>query len=185
MNTDAVKTGIKTLINTNKATLLTGLTSQGKAREIVHLTKAISTPPTGYYFVGIHVLEATGRSRSGVIANTSQPPRSAEYECIIHVEDYAIPVAGEEELYETIQEQFDDFVDRIADLIEDQAWIPDASTSPRYRLPREKDAKTDRRILRSNAQQGWFDEAEQFHSMFTAQLRFTLLEQCVDTSLLY
>lgn len=181
MNVQTAKATLKTLIDDNASTLVGSLTQQGVAREIKHLTTTVLTPAREYYFVAIHHEETAEHSRTGT-ANSNQPPRAAEYNILVHIEDYAVSVSGEDELYETAQQNFDKFVDRVVKLIKDQAWI---GTDPRYRLPRAPDAASDRRVVRSDSLQAWYDEAEQYHAMLTSQIRFVLLDECVDDSALY
>lgn len=179
----AAKEAVKTLIDTNSATLLTGLTAQGQARQIVHLTTSISTPATGYFFVAVHCAESPEHSLGG--RNISKPPRAAEYDMIVHVEDYIVGATGEDELFEEQTASFDKFVDRIKALIADAVWIPDATSSPKFNLVRSPAATEDQVIVRSDAQQGRFDEAERYHSMLYAQLRFRMEDKCVDHTQLY
>jgi hypothetical protein len=182
MNVTAAKAAIKSLLDLNSSTLVTSLTQQGQARVIKHLTTTVLTPAKQYFFVAIHHEETAERSKNAGVANASMPPRAAEYNIVIHVEDYAISVAGEDELFETAQANFDKFVDRVVKLIKEQAWI---GTSPRYRLPRDAAPEADRRVLRSDSLQAWYDDAEQYHAMLTSQIRFTLIDECVDDTALY
>ena len=63
MNITAVKSTLKSLIDTNSATLVTGLTAQGQARAIRHLTTTVLTPAKQYFFVAIHHEESTEHTR--------------------------------------------------------------------------------------------------------------------------
>lgn len=182
MNVATAKATLKTLINTNGSTLVTGLTAQGEARAIKHLTTTVLTPAREYFFVAIHHEESAEHTRVHT-ANISVPTaRAVEYNMLIHVEDYALAVTGDDELFETAQSNFDKFVDRIVKLIKDQTWI---GTDPRYKLIGSIDATGDRRVLRSDSLQAWYDEAEQYHAMLTSQIRFTLIDECVDDTALY
>lgn len=180
MNIDAVKQALRTLVVNNTSTLVTGLSHQGVARTIEHVTTSLMTPPTGYYYVSINVTDVREASKIRQLANANMPPRTAVYDVTIHVADYAVMKVGDAELYTTDQTYFDDLVDRISKLISDQTWI---GTSPRFRLVR---SETEGRVIeRSNALQPWFDELEQFHAMLVSQLRFQLAEEQTNDSLLY
>lgn len=179
MHDGFLKDAIKELIRDNSSTLLKELMAQGEARQLGHLTTSILTPARSYYFVAIHCEESAEYSATSRSNQTQRPPRNVRYDVLIHIEEYAIPDDADEELYETAHRNFDKFVNRIASLIEQQNWI---GSGPKFRLER---GENDRAIRRSNIPQMWYDEAEAYHAMLTSQLRFVLVQECVDNSVLY
>ena len=184
MNEQAILDGLKTLIRANEATLVQGLTHQGQPRAIAVLSTSIFTPPTAYYWVALECSTVPETSRSGQFITVEMPPRSVFYNAEIHCADYLIGVAGEEELFETMHNDFRTFCDRVSKLVSDAHWIPDATSNPRVRLTRSRDAGADRRIEKTNTNMGW-QEAEQYHALAYAQLRFTVVDENTDDTLLY
>ncbi|OGC94084.1 MAG: hypothetical protein A2W25_11925 [candidate division Zixibacteria bacterium RBG_16_53_22] len=177
MNIGAVKAALKSLIETNNATLCTGITHQGQARTLKHVTTSVLTPAIGYYFLAIHVEETLEHTRTGV--NAQRPARQTEYDVLLHIDEFPIPVASEDELYETVHADFDKLVSRIVNLIETQTWI---GTSPKFRLARNAAVEGDRNIIVSNSLQPYFDGAELTHAQLISQIRFRLSQECVDAA---
>ena len=171
MNTKATKAALKTLLETNVATLVAGLEAQGEVRSIEHISTSVLTPAKGYFFIALHQTEADDHSRIiGSMANTSTPLPESYHNIVVHIEDYAIASARDDELFEEAHENFDDFVDRIVALIRAQTAIGG------MKLLRSTDPSADRNVRRSDALQQWSDEAEKFHAMLYAQLSFILVE---------
>lgn len=185
MNETAILDALKSLIDDNKSTLVTGMTHQGQARAIEHITTSVLTPPVAYYYIALEINEVAESSKFGVFATAERPPRSAVYNCEVNVADYLVGVAGEAELYETMHNSFRLLVDRIAKLIEEQKWIPSISDSPKVRLVRSGTAGNDRAIQKVNTNQGWFDQAESYHALAFCQLRFLVADETIDNTLLY
>jgi len=182
MNSVAAKRAIRDLLIESKAALVADLAQDAK-REIAHITLSVLTPAQAYYFVAVHC-ERSDEFSTGGSAVTRRAPRVAEYNIVVHIEDYAVSSQNEDELYEAAHSDFDLFVDRIASLIESKTGFADDISGTVFKL-RRNPGGSDRAISRENGMQGWFDSAEVFHAMLTSQIRFILVDECVDDSALY
>lgn len=176
MDTVAVKQSIKDLIRDNQATLLSGLDKQGRERIIQTVSTSSLTPPDGYYFIAILVPDSLEKSNPNRGVRTTRHPTSmAEYDINIIVADEAIMRIGEEHHYEGMQEDFDEFIDRLVALIRDQNWI---GSSPKLQLKRQP-GEGDRQIGRTELSGTVLDTEKNEWAGLYAILRFTLEDKCV------
>jgi hypothetical protein len=182
MNLDGAKQATKAYIRASEITLLSGLSTQGVNREIRQLTTSIA-PPRDYYWIGIECESA--RSFSMPARNVVKPPEWVKYGMVIHVSDYAIFQAGDDEPYETMHSQFDLLCSRIVKLVRPQTpgttWIPSASSAPKFRLVIDH-YETDQVVTVDNlCLLG--EHTAGLAAMLYSSIRFELFE-CADLSLI-
>lgn len=179
MDTAAVKQLLKDLIldQDNKATLLSGLSKQGRERGIATITTSSLTPPNGYLYIVITIPSSNEKSDPKAGVKTARHPiRMAEYAVEIIIADEALMSITEDEHYERMQTDFDNFVDRLVALIKDQTWI---GTSPKLQLKR-RPSDGDREIKKDELSSTVPDTESNEWAGLYAILRFTLEDKCVS-----
>lgn len=179
MDTAAVKQQIKDLIldQDNKATLLLGLSKQGRERGIATITTSSLTPPDGYFYIAIAIPSSNEKSDPKAGVKTARHPiRMAEYSIEVIVADEALMSITEEEHYERMQTDFDNFVDRLIALIKDQTWI---GTNPKLQLKR-RPGDGDREIKKDEFSGTVLDTENNEWAGLYAILRFVLEGKCVS-----
>lgn len=161
---------LKQLLESNKSTLVDGLSFQGVRRQIHQITYSALTPPQVYYFVVITVRSDSAFNRSGFGSTKRVGPSSAEYEVNIEIADYAVAQPGEENVYEKMDADFRILTDRIVDLIRLQ------ETFEINNLIFELDEN--REVTKTNLDTIW-SENSSYHGMLYARIDFTVLQKCI------
>ncbi len=77
------------------------------------------------------------------------------------------------------QEEFDEFGDRVVDLIEEQTWIDPSSL--KLKLKRQP-GDGDRAIKKVDSSGTSIDTEEQAWATLYSQINFTLVQECVNSS---
>lgn len=181
MNEVAALNSIKSLINTNKATLVDGLVHQGEQREIEQITISTLTPPNEYYFISIYTDRDEDTNREGFGRTTRLAPTTTNYSMIIELVDYAVIVAGEEEQYETMDSDFKKLCDRVVKLLRASAEITYTDAQSNNFIFRLDNTRS---VIKENLTDVW-TEAEGYASMLYCRISFNLLDECTDDSTLY
>lgn len=166
-----VRVALKALIESNQASLVAGLTSQGQSRSIHQITYSSLTPPTQYYFVSIWTDNVVQRTRQGFGRTVALPPSEVDYHIVIEIADYAVASPGnEDEVFEKMDSDFQRFGDRLVNLLRSTATIIYDDTTYKLRDPREvtKENQSDIAVNASN-----------FHSMVYSRITFTLTQECI------
>lgn len=178
MNEGAVRRTLKTLLNNNKTTLVSGLTAQGQPRLFNQITTSTLTPPRFYYFASISVERVETELRPGFEKTASTGPSQAIYDIAIELSDYAISSSGEDQLYEKMDSDFQLFGDRVVSLLRSSYWMEDSTTNLKFRLFERKT------VSKSNLSSIWTD-AESYHALLYCRITFQLIEECTDDTVLY
>lgn len=182
MNEAYTKDSLRDLLLANENTLVSGLTHQGQQRAIRQVALSNLTPPGGYYYILVYLTDARefSRPQGSIMQN---PTAVAEYDVQLELSDEAILQQADihTEAYETMAMDFDKFSNRIVKLLREQSWIGD---EPKLKLKRGS-GEADRRIEKSNLSGNYTDTEEREVALLYCQIRFTLIEECVDTEGLY
>lgn len=169
MDEVAVRDAIFTLLDNNKATLVSGLSIQGNPRVIATIAKQRVTPPTGYYYISVHVTQA-------VIYNDDIQDINhnvTEYSCELEVVDYLFHGASETGLFDKLSSDFNKLCDRAVKLIYNNKKL-----DSKYELSMSRDIRLNRRIER----QSLFSVGEQPDDFFLyCLIRFTLVSEFEST----
>ena len=171
MNEKEARLAVKELIDTNSATLLSGLTHFGQAREFVHLTTSAITPPTGYYFVAIYVINSRQTAMKIGTGNPSPIPQIF-HNMEIAIVDYVDGEDGETELYENMDSDFQILGDRIVNLLKEQLFIV-SSGGIKFRINRQEPT-----VTKTNRPVTW-EDGDAFYAMLFADINFEL-EECAS-----
>lgn len=180
MNEAAVVLSLKDLIEQNSDILVQGLIHQGVNREIRQVTTSNLTPINSYYFILIYATDPSEKTNPTISRTTRAGTRTTRYPILIEIADEAIVQVGDEEAYETMHNDFRTFCDRLVDLIEQQNFI---GTEPKAKL--ERNPANDRAVEKRNLSGTWEDTESNNWASLYAQLSFTLIDECIDTSALY
>jgi len=161
---------IQAYLIANEATFFDDLFVNGdQQREWKHVTVSGVTPPTAYPYASIFV-EGAPVSESSLGQNVSISIPSVTYDVSVVIIDYMEGVAGETELYETMDIQFQTFTDRIKlGIFNTGSFIYD---DVRFSLP-----KSQRTVDKSNTLVRW-PEAENYWAVLATQITFQL-EECI------
>lgn len=183
-----VALGLKNLISTEQANLVSGLVLDGYARDIEQLTTSILTPPEAFYFVSIDVASATmdydninaPRNVSHASMLTQPGIVRDEYEVAIYVMDYVYKTVPLEDATQAFEEEhglFRTLTDRVVNLLDQTDIVTyDGFT---FRIPGER-GDEDRRIRKNNRAQAWSTDGAEHFQLFT-QISFTVAA-CGDTT---
>lgn len=100
----------------------------------------------------------------------------------IEVADIAEYQVGEKEVYEQMHLDHDLFCNRLISLIESQNFI---GSGPKFKLVRDPGRENDRGISKINLS-GTFSDVEQTErATLLARINFSVIDECVDTSILW
>lgn len=156
------KKAVKTLINANLNSLLSGLIQQGVTRTIAHVTTTRATPPRAYYYIAIHC-----KPREEVVklpvANDELDFLKTLYSLEITLIDYLYPSTGEDQLYELGTENADTLLERIANLISSNGTLVQGSS--RFKL-------VDPHSVRVESEELIWREQETFHMVYVGTITF-------------
>jgi hypothetical protein len=177
MNELAVRVAIKQLIEDSENELVQGLTMQTLPRTIHQVTYSQLTPPSGYYFLNVIVSNSSTGNRSGTGRTVSLPASEATYTVYIDISDYAVAQYGEDQLFESMDAQFQLFTDRLVSKLRETYWLP-SSNGLSFRLD------NDRTVTKTNFNTSW-EEAAQYHALLYSRINLTVLEECTDDNSLY
>ncbi len=179
MNENAARKAIKQIIQNNCDKLVEGLEFQGALKTIHQITTSDLTPPTGYYYISISIVDSRENNKQGFGRTTATTQQSATYDIIIEISDYvtANPGVGEE-IFEASDSQFQIFTDRIVNILKENNTITEEDTKLTFQL---EETKT---IRKRNATDRW-DDVSQYHAILYSRLSFSLVQKCVDDSSLY
>lgn len=180
MDAVSVKADLRELIRSNEDALIQGMVHQGQQRFIKQVALSNLTPPSGYYYILVYVTDQREFTR-GQTSTVQKPTPQAEYEVQLEVSDEALVQIGDLEAYETMHLDFDRFTDRLVDLIREQSWF---GSDPKRKLKRAA-GEQDRRVEKSNLSGTFVDTENNSTATLYCQIRFTLVEECVDRSKLY
>jgi hypothetical protein len=172
MSEVSAKRVIQNFFRDNESELLSGINHYGVQRTFSHITRSTLTPPTGYYFVAIHVDNKEFRKKLDPANDLFDIPKTWFYRLTVSILDYVGAVAGETELYEAMNDDFNLITDRIIDLLEkkynEQTYFTDNLS--RFRLFSDTD------ITCENSEIYW-PEAESFAAYLISEIKFDL-EEC-------
>jgi hypothetical protein len=169
---------LKTLVDNNKTTLMTGITYQGAAKTIHQITTTNLAPPSGYPYILIYCSGVKEQSNLTEAPTVRHPRRKANYRIRIEVTDQAILVTGDDEAYEQSHRDYRLFIDRLVYLLRTQTWI---GTLPKTQLTRAA-GDNDRAIDVQNLSGTWQDTEMNWWAILHSQLSFELIDECVDAS---
>jgi hypothetical protein len=181
VNEAAAVEAVYTVINAARATLVGSLTQNNQERVLKWLSRTILDTPPAYYAVSIHCENALEHSKPTVVnsANPNIVPAWVEYRMFVMVGEHATPDSSK--AFDTAHDNFRKFCDRLVLLLRQTTdWFPTSGSSPRFRLKIERDtAQTVRKenILPLPVEDGTH--------ILGAFIRFTLMDHCSDSSLLY
>jgi len=175
----AVKDALYSLIDDNKSTLLSGITQQGRARQI-QLVKETLAPLQYAYYVSLAVGAMRTWEETGIQSiNATVGAMRAEYDCEIEVFEYAHELIGDAHAYELAGKDFDQLVARLLKLIREQSsFTSSVHGTHTFKLRETMEPSTHRRIdvdvtdLPAQTRGG--------APAFFALLSFTLEERCLD-----
>lgn len=183
MDSGNVLRKIKNIILDAREDLVLELRHQDVDREIKQVTTSTLTPPREFYTVLVTISSSEEFDQvvgANMPINMRKPPaqRRSRYNVEITVGDEAVMQYTDADLddaeffepFEKMDEDFQLLVNRMAKL------ILDSDVKGNIRLD------NNRTIAQFNESYTW-DEAERFHAMLYAQLRFTVVEECADNSL--
>lgn len=182
MNNAYVKQSLKELILSNESELVGDFVHQGNQRFIKHIALTNLDPPHGYYYILIYIPDASTFTQTE--GKTVRRPReTTEYTVQMEISDQAVVQPGDwtSEAYETMALDFDKFVGRLIELVRGVNFTDDENT---IRLKRDI-SEADRRIDRADLSGNYQNTEQENVALLYSQLRFTLEEQCVDTSRLH
>lgn len=177
MDEHIIREVLKKLITDNSSKLVSGLSKQGQSREIFQVSTSSLTPIRGYYFVSIWVDSPEVEADTN-IRNVGVPPSRATYPVVIEIGDYAVGTAGEDQLYEDVDRDFQLFGDRIVDLIRKSYWLKNTETGKKYHL--EETRSVSKKNLSDVAQ-----SASEYHAMLYSRITFNIIDDCTDPETLY
>jgi hypothetical protein len=165
---------IYSVIDANKASVVSGIVHQGQQREIKEIHKSVLTPPLEYYAVMIHVGEGPEALQDARNSPIRVPV--SEYHAEVHISDFAIPQQGDPDQtpYETMHTDFRTVVSKLAKVFRDTQWMPNATTRPRYTL------KDPGKEIRVSDRTRWFADAANRYPVLYAVISFTLQTSCDD-----
>lgn len=182
MNESQCRTDVRNLINTNKATLVSGITHQGAARVINQITRSTLTPVKSYYFILITVPRVREASTGPASRTVARPLTTAEYPVRIEVADEAKIQADDVEAYDQMELDFEKLCDRIIKLFKDQT---SGFGTLGLTMKKSPSGEDDRQVEKINLSGTWKDtEGTSFASLY-CQINLTLVDGCVDDSALY
>jgi len=176
----AVKDALFTLIDNNRATLLSGLDEQGVARKIELTREVVASMKFPYYVTlavgAMRMWEDTGAQGGIARAGTMK----AEYDCEIELFDYARDVQGTlHEAYATTGQHFDLLMARVLKLIRQQTRFTSTTHGTHtFVLKESPEPQMNRRI--DTDVTDFPSEVTGGVPAFYAKLRFTLFEECVS-----
>jgi hypothetical protein len=175
----AVKDALYTLINANKAALVSGITEQGSARA-VQLVKETVAPLQSPYYVSLAVgAMRTWEDAGDQTVSYRSNMISGEYEVEVEVFDYARDLQGGLHAFELSGKNFDLLVARLAKLVREQStFTSSVHGTHTFRLKQSSDPQANRRIdvEVTDYPAGMIGASAAFY----AKLRFTLSEECVS-----
>lgn len=174
---------LKGIILEYREELVENLVHQDAERKIAQITTSTLTPPREFYTV-LLTISSSEEFDQVIGANTPinmrKPPvkRMARYNVEVTVGDEAVMQYTDADLadmefyepFERMDEDFQLLVNRMAKLFLDSDVRGNISLD------------NNRNIAQFNESYTW-DEAERYHAMLYAQLRFTVVEECADNSL--
>jgi hypothetical protein len=182
MNQEAAINAVVTVINTNKATLVTGLTIGGAARAIKWISDTPLAVPPEYYAVIVDCANLTEypMPRQHNIADPNNSIMYVDYEIAVAVADYAVFEQGEAIYGGKAQQNFRKLVDRMVKLfLYDTKFFPLLGAVPRFCIPRIGDGP---RMQVENLVPDVSNNGEYFLS---SVIRFTLRDTNSNPALLY
>ena len=180
MDENSVREALRELLLAEKTDLLLNLTAQGVSREIGTLTVTTLAAPSDYFYIGISVVNSREQVRGNLGRTAINVPSQAEYDVLIEVSDYGISQPGlEKYMFEKMDKDFNLFTDRIVNKLRSNYFITNSDNGSKYKL-----LEPERSVNKDNLSGQWPD-AEGYHPLFYAQITFTLLEECTDSTKLY
>jgi hypothetical protein len=117
MSEVSAKRAIQNFFNDNETELLSGIVHYGQQRTFTHITRSTLTPPTGYYFIAIHVDNKELRKKLDPANDLFDIPKAKFYRLTVSILDYVGETVGETELYEAMNDDFNLLTDRVMDLL--------------------------------------------------------------------
>lgn len=172
MNEKAAINALYATIDGAKATLVSGITHQGVAREIKGVFKSLLTSPLELYSIHLHC--ASAEERFIEAANTVRGKDIALYNVEIHIYDYVMPQTIDitQIPFEKMHDDFRLLKGRIVKLIKDDTVVfADGDVS--FRLVDS---------IRVENRTRWFDEGDQSFPLLYSIIRFELVDECADSS---
>ena len=173
---------VQQYLKDNENTFFQDIIVHGQQRGWGHVTISGATPPTAYYFASIFVEEAPVEENIWG-QNVQISTVKGTYNVSIVIVDYMEGVAGETELYETMDVQFQVVTDRVKfGIFDTGSFIYDATydayestyDAVMFRLP------TSQRVVNKGNTLVRFPEAEEYYAVVATQISFQL-EECIDS----
>lgn len=178
-----MKSAIKTLIEANESTIISGLTApSGDQYALPIISKQRLSTPTAYPIILITVLDATSTPLEDSRLSISPLLFSVEYQILIEIVDWLIVGYDEDALYEQHGTTIERIGDRIVNIIAVTPQFAGSGTK-KYRLLEDNDSPdTHRRITKTIVD--FIDQSigEPFIPVKIQEIRFTLLDACDDMS---
>lgn len=184
MNERAAVQAVYTVLDSARASLVTGITHNGVARTIKHLSTTNLAAPVEYYAVSVECTSCKEFSMQG--ANSVAGVPWAVYEMVIQLGDVAnIQPSSDTNPYETAHADFRKLRDRVVKLIRETVkWMPASSANPRFRLA-VGNGEYDRPVSVENQNFTFSDIEDVEYAMLFSRISFSLQDHCSDSSLLY
>lgn len=182
MDNGYVKTSLRDFIMDNHSLLMRDFKHQSTQRKIAHIALTNLEPPRGYYYILIYVPDSSDYTLTE--GKTVQKPRPmARYDVQMEISDEALvqTMDARTGAYETMAMDFDKFIGRLCALIRGVNFVDGDNILRLKRGTGENDRRIDRNDLSGNYRNTENEEVALLYTM----LRFSLEEQCVDTSRLY
>lgn len=181
MNERAALAALHTVIDANKAALTSGITHSGVARTIAFLSTSTLSTPVQYYAIGLRCFDLREFSMPG--KNYVKGLAWAEYDVGIQLGDVASIQPGDVNPYETCHDDFRRVRDRLVKLLRDDTkWFPNEDANPRFRI-RVSEGEQDRRFEVRNENFTFGDVESNEYAMLFSLISFTLVDHCVNNSL--
>lgn len=185
MNEDAAVQAVYVVIDDAKEALVGGIAHQGEPRQILHLADTLLAAPLMYYAIGIDCLRAREFSMPGVNTLANAIPW-AQYEMVIQIADVANIQPGDVVPYSQVHSDFRKLRDRVVRLIRNTTeWFPTATSTPRFRMPRDANGNNDKLVRVENQLTSFSDMQQQDYALLFSRIQFVLIDHCSDSSLLY
>ena len=175
----AVKDALYTLISSNTAALVAGITQQGSARTI-QLVKELIVEIKHPYYLSISVANMRTWEDTGISVQIVQSgTMRAEYDVELELFEYARDLVGGVHGYEVAGKDFDLLVARLVKLLkEQQSFTSSIHGTHTFELHRSADARLNRRIdVEITDYPGAVTNGV---PVFYAKLSLTLDEECVS-----
>lgn len=174
---------LKNLIEVNEATLVSGITHQGVAREIKKIALARMVAPDSFYHILIEV-EATTSLPAIPKSNVVKITERNLYVCAIHVADAAFQqaVSEEDNPYEKMTLDFRRFTQRIVAVLREAGdsggcfQAPAPNNNGKFRLPT---SGPERQVIVRNDDDSWIGTGSLLNFMLYTRILFTLEEPWV------